>query len=166
MKRLSIVLYVFGLPVDLLAALFAVALAPFQKEGLGLRIERRPTDCGLWALSLDVDGLKSSRRALTLAPHVIFYRSGCHFRRGWSVLQEREHGRSQTLEVIGALGFVVALIGLALGASWWAALVMWAPSPWLYMLVGPSVRWLRGEDASPTQHEQAAYALSAEVGKR
>lgn len=159
-------IYLLGLPADVAGTLFAVALAPFQR-GLGLMVERNPDGPGLWALTLDVRRLPGEYSAITIAPHVIFYRSGRHFRQGWSVLQDHEHRHCEQYEAASFMGTLIAAVSLALGVPWPVAFALWAPSPWLYMLAGFAVAWLRGEDPySGSNNEESAYALSADRSNR
>lgn len=159
-------LYLFGLPADLLATVVAILLAPFQ-SGLGLRFERKPDAPGLWALSVDVDKLFGRFVGITIAPHVIIYKTGCHFPQGWSMLQEHEHTHCKQYEGAAFVGFVLALLGFALGAPWHASLAIWIVAPWLHMLGGNVVAWLRGEDVySGSANEEAAYAIAAGNSKR
>lgn len=161
MRPRTWLIYLFTLPADFLAVMLVVALAPFQ-SGLGLRLERRPNAPGLWALSLDVDGLRGAYMAISIAPHVIFYRSGCHFGQGWSVLQDAEHQYGEALESAGFAGALLALGSLALGVHWYVAAGLWVPAPWVYMIARYVVAWLRGEDpCRGAQSEEASYALAA-----
>jgi hypothetical protein len=165
-KRRTWLIYLFSLPSDLIATLLLLVLAPFQ-SGLGLCLERRPDAPGLWALSLDVDGLHGVYMAVTIAPHVMFYRSGCHFGQGWSQLQDYEHQRCERLEVSSLAGALLGLGSFVLGAPWFVALALWMPAPWVYMIASYAVAWLRGEDPSRGAHnEEASYALAAQSGKR
>lgn len=159
-------LYLFSLPADLLAALAAVALAPFQ-SGLGLRVERKPDSLEPWVLTVDVDKFVGSFVAITIAPHVIFYKSGCHFPQGWSMLQDHEHAHVKQYEGAALTGFVLATCGLVAGAPWHVALVTWMLTPWMYMLAGNAVAWMRGEDIyNGSANEEAAYAIAAQNSKR
>lgn len=165
-KKRSFVLYAFGLPTDLACALLALALAPFQK-GLGLRLERRPKGPGLWALTLDVRALPNDVAAITIAPHVIFYRSGRHFGQGWSVLQEHEHTHCQQYEGACLMASALAVLAFALGAPLHAVLPTWSIAPWVFMLAGYAVAWLRGQDpCRGSINEESAYALSADRSNR
>lgn len=130
-------------------------------------IERNPNRPGLWALTLDVRRLPGTYAAITIAPHIIFYRTGRHFRQGWSVLQEHEHQHCEQYELACFAGTTIALIALALGVPWFVAFALWAPAPWLYMLAGFVVAWLRGEDPyKGSSNEESAYALSADRSNR
>ena len=161
MKRRTWLLYLFSLPADLACALLALALAPFQ-DGLGLTLERNPKGPGLWALTLDIKALWANYAAITIAPHVIFYRSGRHFKQGWSMLQDHEHRHCEQYEGASVLSFVLACIVFALTRHWVAAFLVWALGPWLSMLAAYAVAWLRGEDPySGSINEESAYALSA-----
>jgi hypothetical protein len=157
--------YLFGLPADLIATLVALLLAPFQ-TGLGLRFEHKPDGPGLWALTVDVDRLFGSIVAITIAPHVIIYKTGCHFPQGWSMLQEHEHAFGKRYEGAGLTGFMLALCGFVFGAPWHVALATWIATPWLYMVAGNIVAWLRGETYSGSSNEEAAYAIAAQNSKR
>jgi hypothetical protein len=160
-KARSWLLYLFGLPADVLATVVAILLAPFQ-SGLGLRFEHKPNATGPWSLTVDVDKLFGSFVAITIAPHVIVYKKGCHFPQGWSMLQEHEHVHCKQYEGASLTGFVLALCGLAFGAPLHVSLATWIVTPWLYMLGGNVVAWLRGDDAySGSANEEAAYALAA-----
>lgn len=165
-KARAWLLYLFGLPADLLAALVVLALAPFQ-SGLGLRVERKPDASGLWALTVDVDKFFGSFVAITIAPHVIIYKSGCHFPQGWSMLQAHEHTHVKQYEGAALTGFALATCGLVAGAPWYVGLATWILTPWAYMLAGNVVAWMRGEDVySGSANEEAAYAIAAENSKR
>jgi hypothetical protein len=165
-KTRTWLIYFFGLPADVLCALLALALAPFQK-GLGLTLERRPNGPGLYALTLDVRRLPGEIAAVTIAPHVIFYRSGRHFGQGWSVLQDHEHEHVEQYEGACLMGAALAAIALGFGARWFVALAIWAPAPWLFMLAGYAIAWLRGEDLySGSINEESAYVLSADRSNR
>jgi hypothetical protein len=165
-KRRTWLIYLFTFPSDLLATLLALVIAPFQ-SGLGLCLERRPGAPGLWVLSLDVDGLHGVHMAIAIAPHVLFYRSGCHFGQGWSILQDHEHQRNEQLEASGLAGALFALGALVLGAPWFLAVALWVPAPWVWMIASYVVAWLRGEDPCRGAHnEESSYALAAQNSKR
>ena len=165
-KTQTWLLYLFGLPADLACALLALVLAPFQ-EGLGLKFERNPKGPGLWALTLDVRKLPRDVAAITIAPHVIFYRAGRHFGQGWSVLQDHEHKHVEQYEGACVMATALAILGFVTGAPLRAALPAWAIAPWVFMLAGYAVAWLRGEDPySGSINEEAAYALSADRSNR
>lgn len=165
-KTRAWLLYLFGLPADLLATVVAFLLAPFQ-SGLGLRFERKPDGPGLWVLSVDVDKLFGDFAAITVAPHVIIYKTGCHFPQGWSMLQEHEHAHCKQYEGAALVGFVIAAYAFAAGAPWHVPLEIWIVTPWVYMLMGNVVAWLRGEDVySGSANEEAAYAIAAGNSKR
>lgn len=164
-KRRTLLVYLFGLPADIVCALLALTLAPFQR-GLGLTLERNPNGPGLWVLTLDVRRLPGEYAAITIAPHVIFYRNGRHFRQGWSVLQDHEHLHCEQYESACCMGTLISAIGFALAVPWPVAVALWALAPWLYMIAVFIVAWLRGEDPCNGSHEASAYALSADRSGR
>lgn len=165
-KTRTWLIYLFGLPADVACALLALLLAPFQ-SGLGLTVERKPEGHGLWVLTLDVRRLPGAIAAVTIAPHVIFYRSGRHFGQGWSVLQDHEHRNVEQYEGACMTAALLAVVALAFGARWFVALAIWAPAPWLFMLVCYAVAWLRGDDLhSGSINEESAYVLSADRSNR
>ena len=165
-KKRSLVLYLFGLPADLVCTLIAILLWPFQK-GLGLRFERNVKSRGLWVLTLDVGWLPKDVAAITIAPHVVFFRTGRHFGQGWSVLQEHEHKHVEQYEVAALTGSALAALSLVSGAPWLSVLPMWAVAPWLLMLAGYAAAWLHGGDPyRDSINEESAYALSADRSNR
>lgn len=165
-KARAWLLYLFGLPTDMLATVVAILLAPFQ-SGLGLRFERKPDAPGPWVLTVDVDKLFGPIIAITIAPHVIVYKKGCHFPQGWSMLQEHEHTHCKQYEGASLTGFVLAVCNLIAGTAWPLVFATWIATPWLYMLGGNVVAWLRGEDVySGSVNEEAAYAIAAGNSKR
>lgn len=165
-KKRTWSLYLFSLPADIVCALLAIVLAPFQ-HGLGLRLERNPKGPGLWALTLDVGKLWGQYAAITIAPHVIFYRSGRHYGQGWSMLQDHEHQHCEQYEGASVLSFVLACIAYVFTCHPLAAFLLWSLGPWLSMLAGYAVAWLRGEDPyRGSINEESAYALSANHSQR
>lgn len=165
-KKRTWALYLFTLPADLACALLALALAPFQK-GLGLRFERNPKGPGLWALTLDVGALWGQYTAITIAPHVIFYRSGRHYAQGWSMLQDHEHQHCKQYEGMSVASSALACLAYGLTRQILAAFLIWSLGPWVSMLAGYAVAWLRGEDPyRGSSNEESAYALAANHSQR
>jgi hypothetical protein len=83
------------------------------------------------------------------------------------VLQDHEHKHCEQYEGACLTATLLAVVALVLGASWLVAVAIWAPAPWLYMLSGYVVAWLRGEDPyAGSVNEESAYALSADRSNR
>ncbi len=164
-KRRSWLIYLFGLPSDLVGALLTFLLAPYQRGPGWLHIEKPPNGPGLWVLTLDVRRLPGEYAAIAISPHVIFYRSGRHFKQGWSVLQDQEHRALEQYERAAFVASVLAAVGFAAGAPWIVMLVLWSIGPWVFMLAGVVVAWLRGEDPCDLDSDEAAYAIAAEIRK-